>query len=58
VTEAREFADAADEALTVLTDPRRYRELLFDLADNGRIDQPELRERITRLRDVCAEALA
>ncbi len=43
--------------MVVLNDKRQYLELLFDLADNGRIDQPELRERITRLRDVCAEAL-
>lgn len=42
----------------MLNDIRQYRELLFDLADNGRIDQPENRARITRLRDALAEALA
>jgi hypothetical protein len=47
----------ADEVLIVLNDKRQYLELLFDLADNGRIDSLENRSRITMLRDALTEAL-
>jgi hypothetical protein len=47
----------ADDVLVVLNDKRQYLELLFDLADNGRIDSLENRVRITRFRDALTEAL-
>lgn len=43
--------------LPILTDRREYRELLFDLSDNGRIDNPLIREKAERLLAALAEAL-
>ncbi|QVL37004.1 hypothetical protein [Aminirod propionatiphilus] len=52
--EARRFREALDASTPVLVDL----ETVFDLTDNGRIDDPLRREHCQRLRDILTEALA
>lgn len=55
--EATAFGEAAEAFFPIVSDHQSYRRLLMDIADNGRLDDPNSRQLAKNLIDALEEAM-